>query len=396
MQPDRLPARDGTTLIPPAGWRDLWTTARARLWLVAAAVAASLPALGVPFRGWLDFSAFYAAGALAFTPSVSRLGAIVEYQAAHGLPITPFVYPAGVALLYVPFTALPYATAGALHLALMAAVLVAAATVGADLLALPRRWAVVGAVAWGPAAAGVVSGQNTSLALLLVVAAAMSLSRGRGALGGTWSGILLYKPQLAAPMVGLLLIRLRWVAVAAVIAMLGVQYAAGVVAAGGDLAWPVTWIETLRAYTTPDFAANGWQAISLPSLGQHLELVTGIAGLTAAGYAGGILIVLACIPALRRLPMTEAIALACACGLVVSPHAWVYDATLLLPALGVLAARSAARGWPWKERWMLAAALAIGLSWPLGGVIGFTFLPVLVVAAPLVLLRGQVPAGSAS
>ena len=43
-------------------WRDLWTPARARLWLLAGAVAAFLPAIGMPLRGWLDFSAFYAAG----------------------------------------------------------------------------------------------------------------------------------------------------------------------------------------------------------------------------------------------------------------------------------------------------------------------------------------------
>ena len=57
---------------------------------------------------------------------------------------------------------------------------------------------------------------------------------------------------------------------------------------------------------------------------------------------------------------------------VISPHAWVYDATLLLPALGVLAARAARRGWPWQDRWWLAAAFGIALLWPLGGVVGVT------------------------
>ena len=50
-------------------------------------------------------------------------------------------------------------------------------------------------------------------------------------------------------------------------------------------------------------------------------------------------------------------ALAAALGLLISPHAWVYDATLLLPALGVLAARAArdaagrgATGGGWRPR----------------------------------------------
>ncbi|MDO8485444.1 MAG: hypothetical protein Q7S35_10955, partial [Candidatus Limnocylindrales bacterium] len=63
-------------------WQGLWTARRARLWLTMAAIAAWLPLLGMPARGWLDFSAFYAAGALAFGPGVIDLGAIAAYQAA--------------------------------------------------------------------------------------------------------------------------------------------------------------------------------------------------------------------------------------------------------------------------------------------------------------------------
>ncbi len=87
----------------PRGWRGIWDARRARLWLLAAIVAAWLPLVGMPLRNWLDFSAFYAAGALAFTPAVTSLEAIVRFQDLHQLPITPWVYPAGLALLYVPF-----------------------------------------------------------------------------------------------------------------------------------------------------------------------------------------------------------------------------------------------------------------------------------------------------
>jgi hypothetical protein len=262
---------------------------------------------------------------------------------------------------------------------------VGAALLGARLLGLPRRWAVVGALGWGPAAAGVLSGQNTSVALLLTVAAAIALARGRDAAGGAWAGILTYKPQLAAPVVGLLAVRWRPVALIAVGALLIGQYVAGVIATGGDLAWPAAWLESLRAYRLPDFLANGWQAVSLPALGYRLELATGIPGLELLGFAAGVAIVLAFLPAMRRLPPAESVALAGACGLALSPHAWVYDATLLLPALGVVVVRAAERGWPWRDRWAVAAAFAIALSWPLGGVVGVTLLPLLVVAAPFAL-----------
>ncbi|MEO7119224.1 MAG: glycosyltransferase family 87 protein [Candidatus Limnocylindrales bacterium] len=368
-----------------SGWRGIWTPARARLWLVAGVVAAYLPVVGMPFRGWLDFSAFYAAGSLAFTAALPRLDAIVAFQRDHGLPITPFVYPSAVALPYAPLSALPYGVAAALHVGLMLGVLVLAARLGADLLGLPRRWVILGALAWGPAAAGVVSGQNTSIALFLAVLAAKAMVDRRQVMAGALVGILAYKPQLAAPLIGLGALRGWWRGSVAVVIAVAVWYALGVVATGGNTAWYRDWFDTLSSYSAADFRENGWQAISLPALGTRLELVTGIPWLTLVGYVGGGLIVLACIPQMRCLPTVDSIALACACGLVVSPHAWVYDATLLLPALGVLAARANRRAWPWRDRWLFAAMFMVGLTWPLGGVVGLTLVPVLVVAIPLLL-----------
>jgi hypothetical protein len=368
-------------------WRTAWTAGRARLWLTAAAAAAWLPVLGVPLRGWLDFSAFFAAGQLAFTPAVTDLVAVTRLQVEQGLPITPFVYPAGLALLYAPLTALPYGLAALLHAALMLALLVLAADMGARLVGLPRRWAVLGTLAWAPAAAGVLSGQNTSLALLLVVIAAWALVRGHEGRAGLAVGLLAYKPQLAAPMLGLLVLRGRVRAVLLAVVVLGVHYLAGVLATGGRIDWPLDWLATVNAYQEADFQANGWQAISLPALGTRLELATGLPALALLGTFASLAIVLACLPALRRLPLPDAVALAAALGLLVSPHAWVYDATLLLPALAVLAARSARRGWPWRDRWWLALAYGIALGWSLGGFVGLTAMPLLVLAMPVALLE---------
>jgi hypothetical protein len=379
---DRAPTSTEAT-----GWRALWTAQRARLWLTAAAVAAWLPLVGVPLRRWLDFDSFYVAGTLAFTPQVAQLAPVVQAQVARGLPPTPFVYPAGIALAYVPFTWLPYDLAAVLHVALMTALLVAAAVVGADLVGLPRRWAVLGALAWGPAAAGVISGQNVAFALLLVVVTAVGLVRNRDAASGFASGVLAYKPQLAAPMVGLLLLRGRWRAIGIALAMVGVQYLLGVLATGGNWAWPADWIATLGQYTNADFHDNGWQAVSLPALGTRLAMVTGIGAFTVIGYVAAIAAVMACIPALRRLPPVDAVALACAVGLLASPHAWVYDATLLLPGIAVLALRAQRRGWPWQDRWLFAAGYGIGLTWALGGFVGITLVPLLVVAVPVLLIR---------
>ena len=371
-------------------WRTLWTPSRARLWLIAAVVAAWLPALGMPLRDWLDFSAFYAAGSLAFTSELTELAAITGFQEAAGLPITPFVYPAGMALPYAPLSALPYGSAAAVHLVVMLGALIGAALVWAalgSLPTLPRRWFVLGALAWGPAAAGVISGQNTSVALLLAVTVAWALASNRQVLAGFAAGLLAYKPQLGAPMMGLLLLRTRWTALIVSVAVLGLHYLAGVLATGGAFDWPVAWLQTVTDYQEADFVANGWQSISLPSFGRQLEILIGVPGLTGVGYVIAGVILLACLPAMRRLPAPESLALAAACGLLISPHAWVYDATLLLPALAVMAARAQRRGWPWQDRWWLAAAYIIALTWPVGGALGFTLVPLLVLAAPFALLE---------
>jgi hypothetical protein len=355
---------------------------------VSCAVAAYLPALGIPFRQWLDFSAFYAAGALCCGPHLYDLGRLASFQVAHGLPQTPFVYPAAVALAYLPLAQLPYALAGAVHMALMAAALVGAALLGADLLGLPRRWALLGSLAWSPAAAGVLSGQNTAVALLLVVLAARAWSAGSIGWAGAAVGAVAYKPQLAAPLAGLLVVRGAWRGVATLLIVVALQYLLGV-AATGDPGWPRDWLAAVQhpAYTEGDLRANGWQAVSLPALlSRSAFLGPGWPSLAPLGYLLGGLLVVAALPALRRWPLVPAIALACAVGLVVSPHAWVYDGTLLLPAVGVFAVAAARRGWPWQDRWLLAGAYALALLWPLGGFVGFVPFALVVWLAPLVLL----------
>lgn len=345
----------------------------------------------MPARGWLDFSAFYAAGHFAFTAQVDQLLPIARYQAANGLPPTPFVYPAWVALPYVPLAALPYDLAGALHVVLMLVALVAAALLGARVFAIPREWAVLGTLAWAPAAAGVVSGQNTSLALLLVVGAAAALQAGRPLLAGVLAGVLFYKPQLDVPVALTLAWRGLGRVMAAAALVVAAQYLLGVLAAGGDWGWPATWWATLQTYNPLDLAANGWQAVSLPALLGRLTpggaAPGSFAGPALVGYVLAALIVLRSLPALRRWSPERAIALACAAGLVISPHAWVYDAALLLPALAVFAGGARARGWPWQDRWLLAAAYAIAVTWPLGGPLGKVgvLLVVVVILAPFAL-----------
>jgi hypothetical protein len=342
----------------------------------------------MPLRDWLDFSAFYAAGSLAFTAEVTDLDAIVLFQRDLGLPITPWVYPAGLALLYVPFAWLPYEVAAALNVALEAGALALAAWIGGPLLGISRRWALAATFAWAPAAAGVVSGQNVGLALLLVV-----LGRGRWSgsamAGGLFVGVLPTSrsspyPHRHAPVASGLAggAGLRGSSASTTCSALQPR-------AGPGLAARLAGNPPRPAARTSGERLAGHRCRPSPAI----AAVVGGAGesgafspLVLAGYAIGLVYVAASLRALRAWGVAAAFALAAAVGLVVSPHAWIYDATLLLPALGVFAVAAGRRGWPWQDRWLLAAAYGTVLLWPLGGFIGVATPLVVALLAPAVLL----------
>ena len=386
------PVSEGSAADTRTGWRDVWTAPRARLWLAMAAIAAWLPLLGMPGRGWLDFSAFYAAGALAFGPRVIDLGEIAAYQAVRGLPNTPFLYPPGLAIVYVPFAGLPYDLAAAIHVALQALALLAAAGLAARVYGLPGRWAILGTIAWAPAAAAVVSGQNSAVLLLLTMIATWALSRGTRShvLAGLAVGLAAYRPHLGLPLFGLVAWRRAWQAVAVAGLVMGVHYALGVIATGGLLDWPVRWLSTVGAETANDFQSVGWQAIGLPGILGRLSFggsaPGSLFGPALIGYLIGLVLIVSSLGALRRWDAPRAIALACALALFAGPRGFAYDGTMLLPAIAILAHDGMERGWPWHYRWLLAAGYGVALVWPFGGVVGVNPLAILVLAAPFVLL----------
>lgn len=372
------------------GWRQAWSAPRARVWLVAAIVASWLPLLGMPGRGWLDFSAFYAGGSLAFTLDVLSLSAVESFQAARNLPNTPFLYPPALAIVYAPFAALPYHLAAMIHVVVQAAALITAALLGARVFGIQRRWAILGTLAWSPAAGAVVSGQNSAVLLLLTMAAAWGLMTGRRALSGLAIGLAGYRPHLGLPLFGLLIWRMEWVAAVVAVGTLGVQYLLGIVASGGALDWPFRWLSTVAAETANDFNSVGWQAIGLPGILGRLSLggsaPGSIFGPALIGYIAGLALLALALRPLREWDPPRAFALTCALALFAGPRGFAYDATMLLPAVAVLARDAAARGWPWRDRWLLAVAYGIALLWPVGGFIGLNPLAILVLAAPFVLM----------
>jgi hypothetical protein len=355
-----------------------------------AIVAGWLPLLGMPMRRWLDFSAFYAGGALIFTPHLIDLAEVEGFQFAEHLPNTPFLYPPGLAILYAPLTALPYDVAAAVHVVVQAAALGAAAWLGAAVFGLDRRWTILGAFAWAPAAGAVISGQNSAALLLLLVIAAWAMSRGATGLAGLATGLGAYRPHVGLPIFGLVIWRRAWLSALVAASVFTGHYLLGVAATGGLLDWPIRWVKLIAAETAIDFTSVGWQVIGLPGILGRLSIAGSapgaILGPALVGYAIGLVLIVSALGALRSWDTPRAIALTCSLALFAGPRGFAYDATLLLPAVAVLARDATDRGWPWQDRWLLAAAYGIALIWPVAGLIGLNPLAILVIAAPFALL----------
>ena len=355
----------------PAEQHRILTDRRLRVWGIPLAVGLWWPLIGAVTLNFWDFDAFYSAGALIGRFDLSRLAPVVAYEVDHGWLPTPFVNPPAYALLYAPLAHLPYIVAGLLSLAIMTALLLLAVEYGRRPFGLPRPLAFLGALAWAPAALGVVSGQTSALSLCLVVAVMAGLGRStpRGSVAaGLAVAALAYKPQLAVPLLLLLLVRRDWRALLASMAGVGVLYLGSVAATGGNWGWPADWLATIQAYAGPDFAQNGWQVVGLVGMATRI-------GIPAAAYVAGGLLTIWLLPKLRSWRAHEAVALACALGLMASPHALVYDATLLLPALAMLT----------SHRREIVTLYLMAAIWPAAVLLGWQPLAIGVAAVPLML-----------
>jgi alpha-1,2-mannosyltransferase len=338
----------------PAASADL--EPRARLWAIALALIGLAPIGGAIANAFHDWPAFAAAGATAGTADLVDPGRHVAWQLAHGLPGAVFPYPPGTAWLFAPVAALPLGLGWLVNGIVMLACAVGAGFVLAPVFGLTNRAAALATLAFAPVTASVVLGQNGPLGLLAAAVAISALTRDQDVLAGIATGLLLYKPTYGVPLVGLLVIRGRWRGVAAAGAVAVVWYLAGVAAAGGDWAWPASWLDGLRGYLADDFAGNADKAVSLPGLLGRLP-IPGWIPLLAAGA-----LVLAALPRLARAPIAEAAAGACLVGVAVSPHAWGYDAVMAVPALLWLLGG----GGPWTSttrRSFLVVAYALGPLW---------------------------------
>ena len=353
---------------------------RAALFAVVAAFAISvLSASGgdaVSGRLGGDFPAFYAAGSIAADGDWANLYD-PDRQLAEQARLFPesdesflyFAYPPHAAAAYRPLAALDYRLAYTIHSVLMAAAAVGALALMRPMVPLLRRHfelAAIGALLFNPVLRAVTGGQNTALLLLGVAAVWRLVHDDEDVAAGLVVALLLYKPQVAVPLAGVLVLDRRWRAVAsAAVGGMGV-WALGAAVMGTG--WLATWWSEVRAFAEVDAEVNGHNAISWLGVAEHLLG----AGSTAA-YAVAAPLVVATIAAVAlawlspRCDLATRFAVTAAGVLLMSPHAMFYDAGLLVitavVALDRLGSRvTAALAAVWAGSWLQMGAAGLGFA----------------------------------
>jgi len=244
--------------------------------------------------------------------------------------------------------------------------------------ALP--WAIPAALLYQPLVESLTSNQKGTLCLLLLTTTFVLLNRGRPLAAGMVFGLLAFKPQLALVIAVAMLMKRQWRFVCGG-AMMGAALAAGSLLLGGDVC---------RQYF--DFATGTADYLSTTGYALHKShCLYGFFALLAGGpgpaariaallAAAGVVYLLARLLRGPLVPGTSRLSIQFA-GLVVatvllSPHLFTYDLTILLLPVFLLAIDVADRAEipATSRRWLLASLVTLfvlpGVSVPIASATG--------------------------
>jgi hypothetical protein len=341
-------------------------------------------------RGHADFRQLYAAGYMVRT---GHAGELYDYQAqknaqdslvATGDRALPFIRPAYQALLFVPFSLLPYRAA---YLAFLGVNLILLALafwlLRAKLTNLAVAWSILPVfvfLVFYPVALALMQGQDSILLLALLAAALVSLDRGRDLTAGAMVALGLFKLQIVIPIAVLFLLWRRW------------RFTGGFVLSGLVLAlvsmWTVGLAQTslfVRAMLSVGGVAGN--QISFPlrvSIMANLRgLISGLtnsgltnswlstAGTQALTFAASAAVLIALVVfAPRKLHPENQFILAITASVLVSYYLFIHDLSVMLipivltlnPYLGAeLADDALTRSTAWTAALLLVAPMCIFL-----------------------------------
>ena len=173
---------------------------------------------------------------------------------------------------------------------------------------------------------------NSPIALFLTMLVIFAVTTRNDVLAGVATSLLLYKPNDAVPFLVLFIILRQWRPIVVVLASTPIWYLLSV-AATGDWAWPWPFYHTLATWFRWDASVDAVFSINIPGL-----LLSLGSSSTVAVLVGGVAFLVAML-LLLGVSRREAASIAPLLGIACSPHAYGYEALLVLPAFWLLASR---------------------------------------------------------
>ncbi len=323
-----------------------------------------------------DFPAFYAAGSIISDGDWDHLYQ-PERQAEAQAALFPeadggylyFAYPPHAAVIYRPLAALDYRLAYAIHSVIMIGAVIWALALLRPMVGIVRRnfeQVVAATLLFYPMLRAVTGGQNTALSFLAMAAVWRLLDDDHDEAAGLVIALLLFKPQFAIPLIGLMMVARRWRAVAA--SMLGAVVVWGVGAVTMGAGWLPTWWREVSNFAVQDADVNANNAIS------WLGFAQGMLGSdsTAALFLAGPLMVATTLGLIwvwsdGRLDLATRMAVTMIGILLLSPHAMFYDVGLVAIAGVVVADRLGKQvamilGAIWVFAWLQLGSDLVGFA----------------------------------
>lgn len=304
------------------------------VWLLSLAVTVPLP----------DFLARWTAGRLVLDGRADVLydpGVQSALQQALGADaLSWFVSPPFVAVLLVPFGALPYGLAALAWTLMTLGLLWGAVRALADLhpaFAGLRGWRALLLAGSCQAVLELVgAGQDTAVVLAALVLGARLLAGGSDLAGGLVLAVALVKPQLAWLLPVVLLLRGRWRALTGMVAGGLLLVAASLVALGAG-----PWVDWLEALTSPLYrgevvSGQTAKSASIDGLLEHLVPGSGPLAmlLWAVAFVALVVVAVRRRAALDDVPLPVLLVTAVPLTTVLlTPHAMVYDLVVVVPAV---------------------------------------------------------------
>ena len=312
------------------------------LWSLAAVFIFATPgyrSLAGPLKGG-DFIQFYAMGAAAKAarrPAVRRRPAARRADSA-GTGIDPElylpVYPPQTWLLFTPFTALSYGAAAILWTLVIVAVYawVVHGTWRVLRDALPDgRFIAILAAAFPPFWNLVLHGQNTIIPLAAFFLAWRALERNHKVLAGFVLGALFFKPQFGVALAVIVLFNLEMGMLAGIAASAALQIA--VVASTLDVSALMDYARFMQRVTAVEHLIEP-KPFELHSIRALTRLVPGWFGTTLWVAASAVVVHRALVVWRGADNPTVRMAALVLAAVLISPHLFLYDATVLaLPFL---------------------------------------------------------------